>query len=234
MSDTGREASETWEYTEKHVRPLLASVGVSLYLVQEFDLGEPPPLYGGQDDDTLLIPAYSQDGALSTFCSGKWKRDPVTRFFRTLGYGPNRPTKNSIGFSTDEVRRVRPDRALWQKTEYPLIWDVPMRRSECAELVVKAGLPFPPKSSCWMCPYRRNQQWRRLRDHYPQDFEKACRLDEEIRAKDKRGGVWLHESRVPLREANIEPSDEPPMFKLLGEPDRINEERACNSGMCWV
>lgn len=234
MADTGREASETWEYTERHVRPMLAAVGVTLYVVNEQEGGDVPELYGGEDDDTLLIPAYSQDGALSTFCSGRWKRDPVTRFFRQMGFGPKKPTRNWVGFSIDELRRVQPDRALWQQAAYPLIFDVPMRRSECAELVTRAGLPHPPKSSCWMCPYRRNHQWRRLRDHYPKDFAKACALDDEIRARDKQGGVWLHDSRVPLREANLEPPEEPPLFKLLGEPDKITEERACNSGMCWV
>ena len=63
MADTGREASETWQYTERYVKPMLAGVGVTLYVVNELEYGELPELYGGDDDGTLLIPAYSQDGA---------------------------------------------------------------------------------------------------------------------------------------------------------------------------
>lgn len=228
MADTGREASETWEYTEQRVRPLLASMGLPLYIVREFEGAELPDLYGGEDGETLLIPAFTREGALSTFCSGKWKRDVVARFFRSMGYGPSRPTINWVGFSLDEKRRVRADRNRWQKTHYPLIWDLRMRREECRQVIKDFGFPEPPKSSCWMCPYRRNAQWRRLRDFYPQDFEKACHLDEAIRARDQRGGVWLHESRTPLRTANIEEDENIQQLNLI---DVINP---CGSGMCWV
>lgn len=224
MADTWREATETWEYTDKWVRPLLRSVGIDIQVVRG---SQSPELYGGEDDETLLIPAFTKDGALSTFCSGKWKQDPVSRFYRSIGYGPKNPTRNWVGFSLDEIRRVRPDRAIWQETHYPLIWDMRMRREDCRNLVERAAMPTPPKSSCWMCPYRRNAQWRRLRDFYPQDFERACRLDEEIRAKDKRGGVWLHHSRIPLRDADLSDPPGPPM--LLPILDKV-----CDSGMCWV
>lgn len=230
MADTGREAQETWDYTEAHIRPLLASIGLSIYIVSEFDAGDAPGLYGGEDDDTLLIPAFTKDGALSTFCSGKWKRDVVSRFFRRMGYGPTKPTINWVGFSLDEISRVRADRTAWQKTHYPLIWDMRMRREDCRILIEKAGLPTPPKSSCWMCPYRRNSQWRRLRDLYPNDFEKACQLDDQIRANDKKGGVWLHDSRTPLRIADL--SD--PLPSETRQLDLINISAPCDSGMCWV
>jgi hypothetical protein len=210
MADTGREATETWEYTEKHVRPMLAQMGLPLYIVK--DAEDLPSLYGGDDDDTLLIPAFAREGALSTFCSGKWKRDVTSRFFRSMGYGPNRPTINWIGFSLDEMRRVGVDRKKWHYVR----------------LVESIGWPTPPKSSCWMCPYRRNAQWRRLRDFYPEDFEKACVLDEEIRRNDKRGGVWLHDSRVPLREADLSDPPTPPML------EGMDGVRVCDSGMCWV
>lgn len=226
IADTSREGSETWEYTDQWVRPMLREVGVEIHVVPH-SLAT-VDLYGGSDDETLLIPAYTKDGALSTYCSGEWKRDPVARFLRSLGYGPQRPVRTWIGISVDEIGRMKPSRTEWQELYHPLIWDVQMRREHCRELVEKAGLPTPPKSSCWMCPYRRNAQWRRLRDHYPQDFENACRLDEEVRAKDKQGGVWLHESRIPLREADLTADPEPPLFSLFGEV------KGCDSGMCWV
>lgn len=226
MADTGREASETWEYTDEWVRPLLRTVGLEIQVVKESDV--PPSLYGGAEDDTLLIPAFTIKSALPTFCSAQWKRDMVNRFFRSLGYGPSNPTLNWVGFSVDELARVTPNRSKWQHVHYPLIWDVRMRREECRLLVEEFGFPTPPKSSCWMCPYRRNAQWRRLRDFYPEDFEKACVLDEEIRAKDKMGGVWLHDSRVPLRLADLSDPPQPPML------EGMDKAKVCDSGMCWV
>ena len=223
--DTGREASETWEYTDQWVRPLLRTVGVEIHVVPH-SLAT-VDLYGGTDNQTLLIPAFAKDGALTTFCSGKWKADPMGRFLRSLGYGPSKPVRTWIGISVDEIGRAKPSRTDWQELYHPLIWDMRFRRDHCRELIEQAGLPTPPKSSCWMCPYRRNSQWRRLRDHYPADFEKACLLDEAIRANDSRGGLWVHESRTPLREADLEDHD-PPLSSLFGEV------AGCDSGMCWV
>jgi hypothetical protein len=227
IADTSREATETWEYTDRWVRPMLGSVGVEIAVVPHSLALE--DLYGGDGDDTLLIPAYASDGgALSNYCSGKWKAKVMARYYRSLGYGPKHPIRTWIGISLDEIGRMKPSGSIWQELYHPLVWDTPMRRDHCRELVEQAGLPTPPKSSCWMCPYRRNAQWRRLRDNYPEDFEQACQLDEQIRANDKRGGVWLHESRVPLREADLSDKPEPPMFGLFGEV------RGCDSGMCWV
>jgi hypothetical protein len=227
IADTGREASETWEYTDRWVRPMLHAVGVEIHVIpHSLALVD---LYGGADDDSLLIPAFTKNSALPTYCSAEWKRDPVARYLRTLGYGPAHPVRTWIGISVDEISRMKPSRVKWQEYYHPLIWDMRMRREHCREVVEKAGLPAPPKSSCWMCPFRRNAQWRHLRDNYPADFEKACQLDEEIRSKDKQGGVWLHDTRVPLREAKLDESEEvQPLFRLIGEV------QGCDSGMCWV
>ena len=226
IADTGREATETWEYTDKWVRPLLRSVGIEIQVVPH-SLAK-VDLYGGSAGDTLLIPAYTPNGgALSTFCSGKWKADVMARFYRSLGYGPSKPIRTWIGISVDEMRRMKPSGTVWQELYHPLVWDARMRRDHCRAVVEDAGLPTPPKSSCWMCPYRRNTQWRRLRDHFPEDFEKACQFDEQVRAADKKGGVWIHESRVPLRVADLtEPT--PSLPGLIGGVS------GCDSGMCWT
>jgi hypothetical protein len=225
MADTGREASETWEYTDKFVKPVLASVGSEITIVPHSLASR--DLYGGSATGTLLIPAFTKTGALSTFCSGNWKAEVLSRFRRSLGYGPDNPVRTWLGISIDEIGRAKPSKTEWEEFYYPLIWDMRMRRSHCVDLIEQSGLPTPPKSSCWMCPYRRNSQWRRLKEKYPEDFESACVLDEQIRANDKQGGVWLHDSRVPLRQADLREPD-PGMSNLFGEVT------GCDSGMCWV
>lgn len=229
IADTDREASETWEYTERHVAPMLARVGVEI-LRAPHDLST-VDLYSGADGDSLVIPAYTRDGALPTLCSTEWKKRVVKRFLRQLGYGPDCPIRTWIGISVDEMSRMKPSGVTWQEYYHPLVWDMRMRREHCREIVEMAGLPTPPKSSCWMCPYRRNPQWRRLRDYSPQDWEKACRLDEEIRERDNEGGVWLHQDRVPLREADIDTeAPPPPLIQMMTK----GEVTGCDSGMCWV
>ena len=47
------------------------------------------------------------------------------------------------------------------KVEYPLI-DWGITRSQCRDIIVKAGLPIPPKSSCFFCPASKHQELLRL------------------------------------------------------------------------
>jgi len=52
-------------------------------------------------------------------------------------------------------------------------------------------------------------------------------LDEEIRAKDKFNAVYLHDSRRPLKDADL--TDKPAKKGWL-----FDEVEGCESGMCWT
>ena len=224
IADTGRESSETWEYTDRWVRPMLRRVGLEIE-VAAHSLAT-VDLYSLKGE--LLIPAFTATGAFDTFCSTEWKKRVVQRRLRQLGYGPANPVVTWIGISLDEIGRCKPSGVDWQLYDWPLVMTNPAQyRSHCYQIVEAAGLPRPPKSSCWMCPYRKNEQWAHQRDNYPQDHELACELNEEIRAKDRSGEVWLHRSRVPLRTADLTVPDQP-ISPLFGEVE------GCDSGMCWV
>jgi hypothetical protein len=200
IADTGREATETWDYLAQHVRPLLRHFGIEVFIAgHDYATVD---LYSHKGE--LLIPAYTKKGKL----------------------GPKRPVKTWIGISLDEKLRAKPQKMKWQTLHWPLLFDAPMTRAECRQLVLDAGLPEPPKSSCWMCPHRRDGQWTRLKEYYPDDFEQACRLDEQTREADQKGGVWLHESRKPLREVD---------FKVIIPVHPLFEQTTgCDSGNCWV
>jgi len=123
-----------------------------------------------------------------------------------------------MGFSLDEFGRMKDSGVKWIEHVYPLI-DLRLRRSDCRKLILDAGLPEPPKSSCWMCPYRGDRQWKRLRDEYPSDWQKAIEFDETIRGKDK--DVYLHRSARPLRDVRLDDEDELPLTE-------------CSTGYCMV
>lgn len=223
IADTGREASSTWSYLDEYVRPLLAGVGLEVE-VAPHSLAT-VDLYSASGD--LLIPAFTETGKLPTFCSSEWKKRVVGRYLREQGYGPENPVVEWMGFSLDEVGRCKPSGIAWRDYRWPLIFDAPMRRGECAEVARRAGLPTPPKSSCWMCPFRQNSQWRDLRDNYPEDWQEAVEFDEEIRRNDGRGGVFVHMSAKPLAEADLEERDAP-QLALFGDTDD------CGSGYCMT
>ena len=125
---------------------------------------------------------------------------------------------------------MKPSGVKWQELHRPLLFDIPMTRAQCYEAVRRAGLPEPPKSSCWMCPYRGDAQWKRLKEHYPEDFAKAIQLDREISERDERGGVFLHRKRVPLSEVDFSEVEE----RTSSEGDVFGEVEHCDSGSCWV
>lgn len=223
IADTGRESSETWEYTEKWVKPLLRTVGLEIDVVPHSVATV--DLYSRKGK--LLIPAFTSTGKLDTFCSNEWKKRVIQRRLRELGLVP---ATTWIGISLDEIGRCKPSGVDWQVYDWPLIMHhkPALRRSHCYDIVRLAGLPRPPKSACWMCPLRRNEEWEHQRDHYPQDHKKAVAFDERIRARDEKGGVWLHRSRVPLKDASFN-STEAPLSPLFGE---VGD--GCDSGYCWV
>jgi len=222
IADTGMESSETWWYLDNYVRPLLAPCGIEVEIAPHSlaTVG----LYDHNGD--ALMPVFTENGKMQTFCSIEWKARVIQRYLRSLGYGPDKPVTTWIGISRDEMDRIRVSTLQWQELYYPLLFSVPLRREECVYTVMQHGLPRPPKSSCWSCPHRRNSQWRHQRDNFPEDHAKAIALDERLRAQDianGNSGVYLHSSRVALKDANLE-DEEDANLTLPG----------CTSGYCWT
>jgi hypothetical protein len=224
IADTGRETQETWDYLENVVNPELSKIGfgVERLPVEAREDGiQPnglPKLWNGKG--TLLIPAYEVGlPKLSAYCSSHWKRDVVKRWAIREGLTP---ATNWLGMSTDEMDRVATPRAHNWLLDYPLIYKVPRSRKGCVNEIEQFGWPPAPKSSCYICPNRRNSQWRHLRDNRPEEFAKACADDEAIRLV--KPNVFLHESCVPLAEADLGKDGDGATQVTLG----------CNSGDCFV
>jgi hypothetical protein len=209
-ADTGREMPTTWTYADTYMRPLLAGVGLELHIAPH-NLAT-VDVYSGNGD--LLVPAYTDTGKLPTYCSNEWKQRVVQRYARTIGISSDNETW--IGFSLDEIKRVKGN----EGRRFPLI-DLMLTGADCKTVIENAGLPLPKKSRCWMCPHQENKEWREVRND-PELWRQAIELDEEVRANDERGGVYLHPSRKPLVFADIDATDR-------GEPNR-----QCAFGLCFV
>lgn len=229
IADTGREASEVWAYMEATWAPALEALGVPVDRLSHDAASV--DLYGGARRDTLLIPAYTTQGddvgKLPTFCSNEWKRNVIRRHLRALGYGPHkgmRPVRQWLGMSLDEIGRLSESGTGWIHNHYPLCFDVPMRRYESVRLVREFGWPEPPRSACWMCPNRRNDEWRHLRDNRPDDWALAVAFDAFLRDPDNPQGdphAFVHHSARPLAEADLG-TDDSDLFQ------------GCESGICFV
>ena len=219
IADTGRETRVTWEYTDAHIRPLL---GVPIHVVPHDQARV--DLYDAKG--RMMIPAYANrdgQGRLPTYCSAEWKRDVISKWLRAQGYGPKRPVDMWMGISVDELHRAKAGRSNWLQHRYPLLFDVPMRRSECVALVMAAGLPRPPRSACWMCPHRSDATWRELRDERPDEWEQAIAFDADMRAKNPT--LFLHRSMLPIAEAPIDKTE---------DGGGLWDQDGCDTGMCFV
>lgn len=161
-------------------------------------------------------------------CTREYKIEVVVQGIRRiLGYEPRKRMKHKInvllGISTDEAQRMRDNRLNWATNVYPLINELSWNRSQCFNYV-KDVLGVPPKSACYLCPYRNNESWQQMKELDPESFEKACSFDDYIRTRSKfEGQAFLHRSMVPLRDIDFK--------KLRPNPPLFGED--CE-GMCGV
>jgi hypothetical protein len=218
MSDTGRESSLTWQYTRGHAIPLLESLGLTLEIASH-ELAT-VDLYSHKG--TLLIPAFTQTGKFSTYCSSEWKKLVNRRYLRSQGYGPEKPIRMWFGMSLDEIERMRVSDVDWIENWYPLCFDEKLRRHECILTIERFGLPIPPKSACWMCPNRSDTEWLQQKQEAPDDHRKAVELDKTIRELDQMKELYLHDSRMPLDEVE---------FSVVDKPKTPMEDCA---NFCWT
>lgn len=120
------------------------------------------------------------------WCSSRWKGRPCDRWAKAHGI-----TTQFLGFSADEARRAlnKPD-----YLEFPLI-DALVNREGCRQIILKAGLQCPPKSSCFFCPGQTIGEWRRLYYEYPELYERArCLEHATSKARNKKATLNSHYS----------------------------------------
>jgi len=170
------------------------------------------------------IPLFIQgeDGKESMLrrqCTREYKLAPIQKKVRELlGYKPRQriPPASALsllGISAEENARMRPSRDRWIVNSFPL-FDAKIMRQDCYPIIKAEGLPIGGKSSCVYCPFHNNAFWRELKEHHPEEWERACKFDEMFRDMtrhdDGRQG-FVHRSLQPLREAPIG-DDYPELF----------------------
>jgi hypothetical protein len=229
IADTGREASETWEFYEEIMRPELWAIGVDISRLPHLFDGEriagenrynTVDIYSGKDKNTIIMPMFTSQksrGMLPKFCSNEWKSRPVQRFIREHGLASG---EIWIGFSIDEFDRMRAHDPTkkWNHT-YPLI-DMRLSRGDCIAICEDMGWGTPPRSACWMCPYRNDQEWLHLKTRGDGDFQRAVDLEKKLQERDP--DVYFHDTCQPLDEVGFNEEQE----DMFSKP--------CASGMCFT
>ena len=107
------------------------------------------------------------------WCTRDFKVNPIHRFYRSLDY----PVHQYIGIAADEIHRIRHDSHPNIRNVYPLV-DLGVSRQGCIDIIRQAGLPVPPKSGCYFCPFNSAPRWQLINSQHPELFESAIRLEE--------------------------------------------------------
>lgn len=214
------ERRATFRYVNAHVRPAMRALGVPFSYVSRKKYAT-HDFWGRLNDESLLLPAYTDQAGkpskLPEFCSSDWKREVVLRWAALMPGWKAQGVDCWIGVSWDERHRRSARCKQWFKPTYPLLDVAPMGVAGCLAAVAQAGWPEPPRSRCEHCPNQSDAEWAELT---PEEWRRACDLDDEIRRTDAH--AYLHRSLVPLRTVTLRPGDGPDLFG-----------GGCQAGMCF-
>ena len=160
-------------------------------------------------------------------CTVDFKIKIVAKELKARGATKDNPATVALGISTDEIQRAKPgtdDREPVQFRTYPLL-DLGIDRKECRKIIERGGLPVPPKSSCYFCPYHSVEAWRDLKRNEPDLFAKSVELEQTLRDRRAALGkddVFFTSRMVPLSEA----IDDQQVLAGMGDD--------CDSGWCFT
>ncbi|MET8626653.1 phosphoadenosine phosphosulfate reductase [Kitasatospora sp. NPDC004669] len=178
---------------------------------------------------SIPIPVRMANGAPGRrSCTADFKIKVVGRWLRQHGATAMTPATVGIGISLDEIHRANRRRSEpHELIDYPLL-DLGLRREDCVRLIEEAGLPVPPKSSCFFCPFRTVEAWRHQRAAEPELFARSVAIEAMVndrRADLGRDPVYLTRYGRPLAEA----------ITLPEAPAAADDaDGLCDSGWCMT
>ena len=170
-------------------------------------------------------------------CTSDFKIKVIGRWLRAHGATAENPATVGIGISLDEIERANSRRQEpYERVVYPLVGigeetGLKLRRSDCDRITTGAGLPIPPKSACFFCPFHKLEVWDEMRRVDPGLFDRAADLEDLLNARRDDLGkdhVWLTRLNAPLREVIHEGRD------LLPFADTDETAAECDSGWCFT
>lgn len=239
FSNVGEDSEhpDTLKYFRKYALPFAEDHGLDLLVVRKYKKGEIDTIRQRimGEERNIPIPAYMNTGKPGNrYCTISFKIRVIDRWVRDNRSGASEFVVG-LGISVDEWKRARSKekvevyKGLWKTLEYPLL-DLRLSRKDCLKIIQDVGLPSPPKSSCYFCPFHTNLPWHELRQNRPDLFNDA--VDIEKRLQEKRMAlwgkdeVWLHRKLIPLEQAI---PDQP----FLINPEELDDDN-CESGYCFT
>lgn len=177
-------------------------------------------------------------GRLKQLCTAAYKIAPMQRIVRQKLFETHGISTRSkrlgedtvrmwIGFSIDELQRIKEAKQKYTYFQYPLIAKK-MTKLDVAAYYKKINRPLPPRSVCNACFANDLSYFKKMYEERPSDWEQAVAVDEAcrdlswIKIKDE---CYVSSSLVPLK-------DLPQMdFKTSNKEDK---NLPCQTGFCFI
>jgi PP-loop superfamily ATP-utilizing enzyme len=235
MANVGDDSEHpaTLKYVREIAAPYAEAHGIELHMLDRHKRdGSVETLKGRltrEGSRSLTIPVRLSSGApASRSCTADFKTRVIGKWLKSRGATADSPATVAIGISVDEIHRATSKKVEpYERVVYPLL-DLRLRRDDCMRLIAEAGLPVPPKSSCYFCPWHSLSAWRDLAHDEPELFEKACQLEDYLRERNEgfgKGPVWLSDTLVPLRDSINHDEQRLPFDE---------HDAGCDSGWCMT
>lgn len=223
FADTGAESKGTYDYLEWLLQWKDDNNGIAIAVCKEKNLYK-DLLSSATTKKFIAIPAFVKKeggavGMLKRQCTADYKIKVIDDFIRDEVYHlPKRSRRPATelwhGITLDEIERMSIPREAWKINTYPflgravlhngndtrLLWAKMMDRDRVIHWYQTHGLPVPPKSSCFFCPYQSDNTWATRKQNYPEDFKKAIQIDKAVRRASRatKFPAYLHVTCKPL------------------------------------
>lgn len=244
-ADPGMENSETYKYN-KIMRQMCIENDIYFEVVDGPSLYKDIISFSNGNLKRLDNPPYWLDkgkgkkhGKLKQSCTRRYKIEPITKAIRRIlterynihirATPPADSVEVWIGFSADEVGRVKPSDRKYKAYRYPLI-EMGYDKGDVYKFFKANNLPIPSRSMCNACFAHGLRSLKEMAQHRPDDYEQACIIDDAIsdwHNNDKvKYPAYVSESLVRLRVLRQNNFD-------LGDEYK-NAIHECNSGYCFL
>lgn len=190
FANTGDDSEHpaTLAYIRDYAIPYAESYGITIYMLDRIKRDGTVETVRSrimrQDRKSQVIPVRSSAGGppMSRACTVDFKIEVLGRWLKKNGASADNPATVGIGISLDEIHRASRTPRPYEVIEYPLL-EMGIRRTDCERYIRENGLPVPPKSSCYFCPFHTLGTWTAMRRDEPDLFAKAVEVEDEISRK---------------------------------------------------
>ena len=226
FSNVGEDSEnpDTLTYIRDVARPFAERYGIT---IEEVRRPETLLSWTLRREKSIALPMYLTGGGPGNReCTRHFKIRLIATWLRQRGASRDNPAVLGLGISTDEFQRARSDSGFPSQTlEYPLL-DRRISRADCLRLIADAGLPQPPKSACWFCPFHRVSDWRRMKHDNQDLFEQAVTLEKTL--GDRRETMGRDRVYLTDRGRSLD-------LVVAGDQPTLDDAlETCESGYCFT